>query len=396
MRGLLMAVAMVLTMGVLSAQDVESVAVEGQTIEYKYTPIDQTSRAQTGIEGFGLRLNNYLAMSDADMRRVKLSAIGGPAYSTNTGWRLAASATMHYRTKGCSSPHSLVLSGMASLRGCFSLALEGENYLGSEHHMLTYGGGMSQMPAYLYGLDYATSASGMFGEYTSRDYHAFVHYHYRATKALTVGATADYDYEEVRAMDGYVGQMLEGCDDSFSGLGLGLNATFSTRRTEGVNLTRGVYVRAEYVVHPDMFTSCGNTLHEVNLTFDYYQPLWRGGLVVVDLYGEHHSADTPWLMRANMGGDSRMRGYYYGRYGGNTMATAQVELRQRVWEGLVVAGWGGCGAAFGVHDPVSWQRVLPTYGAGIRWYINPTMAVRIDYGFGRDCSALIVGYSEAF
>lgn len=396
MRGLLMAVAMVLTMGVLSAQDVESVAVEGQTIEYKYTPIDQTSRAQTGIERFGLRLNNYLAMSDADMRRVKLSAIGGPAYSTNTGWRLAASATMHYRTKGCSSPHSLVLSGMASLRGCFSLALEGENYLGSQHHMLTYGGGMSQMPAYLYGLDYATSASGMFGEYTSRDYHAFVHYHYRATKALTVGATADYDYEEVRAMDGYVGQMLEGRDDSFSGLGLGLNATFSTRRTEGVNLTRGVYARAEYVVHPDMLTSCGNTLHEVNLTFDYYQPLWRGGLVVVDLYGEHHSADTPWLMRANIGGDSRMRGYYYGRYGGNTMATAQVELRQRVWEGLVVAGWGGCGAVFSAQDRASWQRVLPTYGAGIRWYINPTMAVRIDYGFGRNCSALIVGYSEAF
>lgn len=391
-----MAFAMVLTMGVLSAQEVGSIAMEGETIEYKYTPIDQTSHTHTGIEGFGLRLNNYLAMTDSYDRKVKFSVIGGPAYSTNTGLRLAASATMHYRTAGITSPHSLSISGMVSLRGCYSLALEGKNYLGTTRHTLTYGGGISQMPTYLYGLDYATSAVGTYGEYTSRDYHAFLRYAYRITDALTVGVAAEYDHERVRVMDDYAGHILEGCDDSFSGLGVGLNAIFSTRRTEEVNLTRGVYVGVEYMIHPKALTSCHNTLHEVNITLDYYQPLWRGGLIVVDLYGEHHSADTPWLMCAKMGGDSRMRGYYYGRYVGTAMATAQVELRQRVWEGLVVAGWGGCGVIFSPQDRVSRQRVLPTYGAGIRWYVNPTMAVRIDYGFGRGCSALIVGYSEAF
>ena len=391
-----MAFAMVLTMGALSAQEVGSVAVEGQTIEYKYTPIDQTSHARTGIEGFGLRLNNYLAMTDSDSQRVKLSVIGGPAYSTNTGWRLSASATMRYRTEGIASPHSLTLSGMASLRGCYSLALEGRNYLGNARHILSYGGGVSQMPAYLYGLDNATSAVGLFGEYTSRDYHAFLHYHYRATDALTVGATVDYDYEAVRVMDDYMTQVLDGRDALFAGLGVGLNATLSTRHTEDINLTRGVYAQMEYVINPKWLTNCDNTLHEVNMTFDYYQPLWRGALAVFDLYGEHHSVNTPWLTSVDMGGDSRMRGYYYGRFVGNTMATAQVELRQRVWEGLVVAGWGGCGAVFSARYPALWQSVLPTYGAGIRWYVNPTMAVRIDYGFGRGCSALIVGYSEAF
>lgn len=391
-----MAFAMVLTMGTLSAQDVESLAVEGQTIEYKYTPMVQISHTQMGIERFGLLLNNYLTAADDDKRKVRFSVIGGPAYSINTGWLLAASATMRYRTPDLASPHTLSLIGMASLRGCYSLDLEGKNYLGTTRHMLSYGGGISHMPAYLYGLDYSTSAVGLYGEYTSRDYHAFLHYYYRATDALTLGVTADYTHKRVRVMDDYVSDIMMGHDDSFSGLGIGLNAVFSTRRTEDVNLTRGVFVRAEFLIHPKALTSCGRTLHEVNITFDYYQPLWSGGLVVVDLYGEHHSADTPWMMRAEMGGDSRMRGYYYGRYGGNMMATAQVELRQRVWEGLVVAGWGGCGAVFSAQDRASWQRVLPTYGAGIRWYINPTMAVRIDYGFGRNCSALIVGYSEAF
>ena len=92
----------------------------------------------------------------------------------------------------------------------------------------------------------------------------------------------------------------------------------------------------------------------------------------------------------------RMRGYYYGRFNGNTLVTTQLELRQRVWEGLVVVGWGGCGTAFSKGDPASWNKVLPTYGAGLRWYFSPTSLVRVDYGMGKGCSAFVVGYSEAF
>ena len=91
-----------------------------------------------------------------------------------------------------------------------------------------------------------------------------------------------------------------------------------------------------------------------------------------------------------------MRGYYYGRFSGNTLITAQLELRQRVWEGIVVAGWGGCGTAFSCNEPASWDLVLPTYGAGVRWYFNPSSLVRVDCGFGRGCHTFIVGYSEAF
>ena len=91
-----------------------------------------------------------------------------------------------------------------------------------------------------------------------------------------------------------------------------------------------------------------------------------------------------------------MRGYYYGRYNGNTLVTAQLELRQRVWEGLVVAGWGGCGEVFSGGNEASWGKLLPSYGVGVRWYFNPTSLVRIDCGFGRDTYAFVVGYAEAF
>lgn len=391
-----MAIAVMLVAGTLSAQDDITTVVGSETIEYRYTPIDQTTHTQTGIERFGLRLNDYLTMADNATRRVKFSVIGAPAYSENTGWRLSAVATMHYRTNNVALPHSLSLRGMASLRGCYSLAFDGVNYLGTTSHELCYGGGFGRESAYLYGLDYATSLQGMRGGYIARDYSAYLHYLYRIDSVLTLGLRVDYDYMSLLSAESWVDGILSGDETMFSGVGFGANIAYSTRHTEDINLVRGLYLRAEYIVHPAALTTCEGVLHELNFTFDYYQPLWRGGLLALDIYGEHHSANTPWMMRAYLGGDSRMRGYYYGRFNGNTMATAQVELRQRVWEGLVLAGWGGCGTAFSVNDPVSWRKVLPTYGAGLRWYLNATSVVRIDYAMGRKCSAFVVGYSEAF
>jgi hypothetical protein len=91
-----------------------------------------------------------------------------------------------------------------------------------------------------------------------------------------------------------------------------------------------------------------------------------------------------------------MRGYYPGRYNGNALITTQLELRQHVWEGLVAAVWGGVGSAFSSGEELSWRKLLPSYGVGIRWYMSPDMAIRIDAGFGRGCYNFVVGLNEAF
>lgn len=396
MRGLLTAIAVFFAMGTLSAQSDEVMTIGSDSLEYRYTPIDQTSRAQTGIERFGLCLNDYLDMTDDDGQRVNFSFTGAPAYSVNTGWRLAAGAIMRYRTKGADVPHSLSLNAMASLRGCYSVSLDGCNYLGGTRHRLDYGGFMNRGYAYLYGYGDAESMLAGRGEYLSSTYGAYLHYVCRVTSRLTVGVVADYNYESLLQSDERVDEILAGADSSFSGLGVGVNFTYSTLRIEDINLTRGIYLRAEYMLYPDALTSGVATFHGVNAAFDYYQPLWRGGLLVLNLYGEYHSASTPWFLRATIGGDDRMRGYHYGRIMGRSVAESQVELRQRVWEGLVLVGWGGLGAVFSDDVLALRCEMLPNYGVGLRWYINPTAAMRVDYGFGRGCKALVVGYSGMF
>lgn len=396
MRALLLAVAMLMALESLSAQELNRVIVGTDTLEYRYTPIDQTSHTQTGIERFGLRLNSYFTLAENDPRRVKFSVVGAPAYSENTGLRLNALAMMNYRTLGVSAPHRLSLRGMASLKGCYDVAIDGVNYLGSKSHQFAYGADFGVERTYIYGLDYAESLTANRGLYRARSYGAYLHYTYKVTEWLTVGILTDYVNSRVLSVDNRADEILGSMLYSFWGVGIGVDVTCSSRRVEDVNLVRGVYFQTKYKAYPQGMSSCSSICYELSMTFDYYQPLWRGGLLAMDAYGEYHSANTPWLLRATVGGDNRMRGYYRGRFNGDALVALQLELRQRVWEGLVVAGWGGCGAAFGPNDPAAWSKVLPTYGAGVRWYFNPTSLVRIDYGFGRNSRALVVGYSEAF
>lgn len=393
LRGTLTVLALLLS-ATLSAQVTEYTIIDADTVAYTYTPIGQTADAQRGSQGFGLRLNRYLTLSEDDPRRVKFSVIGAPAYSENTGWRLNALATMQYRSNGRVTPHSLSLRGMASLKGCYYVALDGVNYLGA--HQLTYGGSFGLEPTYIYGLDFATSLENLRGEYTSQQFSLYLRYNYRINSYLTVGTSADYLHDDVRHMSSFAESITSGLARRYSGAGIGLNIRLSTRRTEDVNIVRGLSLYVEYVVRPKALGLYGSTLHRASATFNYYQPLWRGGLLALDIHGEHRSDNTPWMLRGELGGDNRMRGYYHGRFNGNTLAAVQLELRQRVWDGLVVAGWGGCGMAFSKGDPASWSKLLPTYGVGLRWYFSPTSLVRVDYGMGKGCSAFVVGYSEAF
>lgn len=91
-----------------------------------------------------------------------------------------------------------------------------------------------------------------------------------------------------------------------------------------------------------------------------------------------------------------MRGYYPGRYNGNTFITGQLELRQLIWQSLVIAAWGGVGSVFSPEDNFDTSKILPNYGAGIRWHLNTDTAIRFDVGFGRGCYNFILGLNEAF
>lgn len=75
---------------------------------------------------------------------------------------------------------------------------------------------------------------------------------------------------------------------------------------------------------------------------------------------------------------------------------AQVELRQHIWWRLGFAAWAGTGTVFPSFSAFSTSAILPNYGLGLRFEFKHRMNIRIDYGFGKGTSGLVVQFAEAF
>lgn len=368
------------------AQTIEETTIDGTNITYHYTPIVEDNRTA---------LERYLD-PDLGERNVRFNIIGGPGYSANTGWRLAAMGNLYYRQSNTdNTPGILTIMGTASLTGYYDVALRGVNTLDDGRHRLYYGVGLCSEPTYLWGLDYDTAVRDDAGRYTERDYGAWFKYRYAITRSLFLSVGTEYQNIEARQMDARAEQLTHGLNNHISSLAVGVGLGIDTRRSDE-HRTRGIYAAADFYARPKFLSNAGSNLYTLNITFDYYQPLWRSATLALDLYGEFHNTTTPWLLRAELGGESRMRGYYRGRYNGNSLIAAQVELRQHIWEGLGATIWGGAGEVFSKGDSFAWRKVLPTYGAGIRWSFNALMSVRLEMAFGHNSRYFILGFNDAF
>jgi hypothetical protein len=58
--------------------------------------------------------------------------------------------------------------------------------------------------------------------------------------------------------------------------------------------------------------------------------------------------------------------------------------------------WAGAGTIFSDVNKFAWSKILPSYGVGLRMSAGERTALRIDYGWGRGTSGLIININEAF
>ncbi|MBY0488299.1 MAG: outer membrane protein assembly factor [Gemmatimonadaceae bacterium] len=99
-----------------------------------------------------------------------------------------------------------------------------------------------------------------------------------------------------------------------------------------------------------------------------------------------------------VGGGDMLRGYTRGRYRDVNLQAAQAEWRTPIRRRVGAVAFGGLGI-LNDHNSATSTKALPTYGAGLRFQIDPRQrtAVRVDYGRGRDgASGLYIGFNQAF
>ena len=393
MRGWLIAAALALSCSALSAQNTAEAVIGADTVTYAYTHIDQSGhddvRGDSGRKLLSTRAgdNSSLYFSIA------------PIYSSTTNFGVALNAQLSYGVPKISGNYgskpsalSLYLSG--SINGYYRLMLNGINRLNNSRDILSYGAEAGSLPTRLWGLNYDNAIKGNYSRYTEKTLSSWFRYSRLIAPNTYIGIVADVINVEGKNLSDGALEMIGDRATNITTAGIGLQLDFDNYHNR-IDPPYGFRVGASTTYRPRLLSNIGYDTWQATVVFDYYQSLWRGGLLALDIYGRTQSKHTPWLLLAESDGDSRMRGYYPGRFRGNTLISAQLELRQHIWNGIGAVAWVGAGNIFSPDDPFSWRKTLPTYGVGLRYRLG-SASFRVDFGFGRDSFNAIVGVNESF
>lgn len=179
-------------------------------------------------------------------------------------------------------------------------------------------------------------------------------------------------------------------------LGAGLTMVWDTRN-QTFFPNRGWLYQAKAVAYPLVFSA---DYQYVRLEGDLRQYLGRPDQVLaLQLYGNFIFGPAPFYALSALGGGSRMRGYFLGRYRDRHYVTAQAEYRRMLWWRLGVVAFAGVGDVFGSEESEFRIRNLKwSVGGGLRFVFNRAERVnlRMDVGFGRQTSGVYFQLEEAF
>jgi outer membrane protein assembly factor BamA len=110
------------------------------------------------------------------------------------------------------------------------------------------------------------------------------------------------------------------------------------------------------------------------------------------------SGDVPFMYLAQMGGQYNMRGYFEGRFRDKNLMVFQAEYRAPVIWRLGLVGFAGFGNVADKLSKLSLAGMRSSYGFGVRFLFDSKekIQVRMDVGFGEDCSGFYFSIYEAF
>ena len=400
----MLVVSSAMAQGKVNAQKTNAQSITTPLSPINYTEIqqqlDRASEDPWALKALR-RLRNPLGEDAMLFSKIKLNSALGFGYTRETGFLVNGVIAGEYKTDEQNqqqTPSMLRVSAQVSVKGFFQLKAEGENYLHSDERILSYDISYGVLPIRFWGLGYDAAIKNSRSEYSRRAFAGSVRFLNRIVGDFYGGASLDMRYNKASSTDElarlYISQHGMTQQNAFT-TGLGLNLLFDHR--DNIYATNsGWFVSLLTEIRPKGLGDCGSTLWHVKAIADYFTPIWQGGVLGVDLYADLWSSATPWFMWPCIGGGSRMRGYYFGRYTDRKIATAQVELRQNIYGPFGCAVWGGVGSVFDSHKNIDFSELLPNYGLGLRINLGKNSRLRIDYGFGHHSNGLVIGMNEAF
>ncbi|MDP4283183.1 MAG: amidohydrolase family protein [Bacteroidota bacterium] len=177
-----------------------------------------------------------------------------------------------------------------------------------------------------------------------------------------------------------------------SNLGLGLGITYDIR--DNPNSTKlGFYGSVYYENISNLQSSTAGNSALFGADFRYFHYIYTSKFVfAARLSGGSSYGKPSYLYRYALGGAERLRGYYTNRFRGDHFYSAQAEFRFPLYKKFS----GVCFVDEGDVSDTKLDKILITYGAGMRFLINDNVTLRLDYGIGKDQNGVFFTFGEAF
>ncbi|MDR1458820.1 MAG: outer membrane protein assembly factor [Bacteroidales bacterium] len=322
--------------------------------------------------------------------------IVAPSYTREASVGIGGMATGLYRidrTDSIMPPSNISLTGNVSIRGFYSVAFNGNNYFKGNRSRLSYEASFSSKPLNFWGISYEACTENPMTKYTRQQIKVNVVYPYEIINNFYVGAVLNFTHTRIIKITDL--SYLEGQKLANTFAGAGLSVQYDSRDFI-LNPKRGVNLMFQEIIFPKWTGNAGKTLFRSTVIVNYYQKLWKGSILAIDVYGEFNYHDVPWAMKEELGNSYRMRGYYAGRYIDNHIAVCQLEVRQNIYKRFGCAAWVGTGTVFPSFDELRFSNLLITYGLGLRLEFKHNVNLRIDYGFGKKTNGFVLNIGEAF
>lgn len=330
-------------------------------------------------------------------RPMDITFAAAPYYSQESNFGIGGSLTSLFRINRKDSlmqPSDFSLMAGASLNGTYSMGVDGNIHL-TRNHRLKFLAQFRHLKRNFWGINYAACDVNPVCDTEINRTSVSIDYQQRFYGNWFWGLSANINY--IKASPDSI-RYLEG--QSSQGLFAGMGALVQyDSRDFALNAKKGIYFLYRVIYFPQFQGKNEKDIIRTTICFNAYHKLWRDAVLAYDLYSEYNTSKgiVPWQLREEINvDDHRMRGYYAGRYIDENQTCLQVELRQHIWKRVGAVAWAGVGCFFNDSSEIKYDSLLPNYGVGFRFEIKHNTNLRLDLGFGRDASAIALGFAEAF
>lgn len=340
-------------------------------------------------------------------KELMITPVVGPGYTPELGFSLAGGALMSFYTDRSDSllqRSSVPVTAGFSTTGAIFVSSKVTTYWLHDKLRVNADFWFKSMPDNYFGIGYDNGRnvekSDSTTEYDRLWFQVNPQVFWQFKPNYFVGGALDINYTKGKNPSTVVANdpnYIEYNDKPFN-VGLGIHGMIDSRDVP-VNAWKGWYVLAQAMFYGH-YLGGQNNYQVFNLDTRHYIQLFKPGqTLALQLRGRFATGDVPYGEMSQLGTPFDLRGYLWGQYRDKSMLFGIAEYRHSFYKKdgqrsrHSVIGWVAGGS---IAPDLEFEKWLPNGGIGYRFEVQPRMAIRLDFGLGRDTKGFYFNFNEAF